>query len=107
MENPLLLKLDLLDYSLTRTRAGLQESAIAEYEQMIRDGMTLEPALVYKAPDGKLFPATGEHRKEAYGRAGMQAMPCMIKPGSRWDAICEGIKDNRHGAKLTTADKRH
>jgi hypothetical protein len=92
----------------TQTRANQSQEAIDEYAELIRDGGELDAAIVYS--DGeKYHRATGGHRLEAYRAAGRSTMPCIVRQGTRWDAIQEGIKDNqRHrGVRLTNADKAH
>ena len=100
--------LDWLSTEGVQTRAGLRESAVAEYAQAIREGGTFEPAVVYR--DGtSLHLAAGHHRLEAYRAAGKDKMPCIVREGTAWDAIKGGIKDNlqHRGERLTRADRRH
>ena len=100
-------KLDEIEVTKTQTREELRKGAIAEYADLIKSGRELEPALVIK--DGEvLYLAAGFHRREAYRLAGRDSMPCIIRPGTRWDAIVAGLADNQKhlGERLTNADKR-
>src|SRR4051794_40618994 len=108
IEKPLMIRLDKLDYSQTQTRAAVDEKAIDDYAQLLRDGVQLEPALVFKDNDG-LYPATGKHRAEAYRKLGRREMPCIIRRGGRFGAIEAGIVDNlkHQGVRISIADKRH
>src|SRR5262245_18524304 len=103
-----LLALDLLGNDATQTRAELRQQAINEYADKLREGDVLDPAIAYQ--DGcDYFLSAGFHRREAYRAAGKKEMPCIVRKGSKWDAIQAGIQDNsKHvGERLTRNDKRH
>jgi hypothetical protein len=102
------IRLDELDYSETRTRAALSEVAVNEYAEMLRAGIKLDPPVVFRTADGRLHPSSGEHRKEAHKAAGKDVMRCVVREGTKWNAIYTGILDNqKHGVRITAADKRH
>ena len=91
-----------------RTRAELNAKLVAEYANMMRDGVVLDPAIVYD--DGeKLHLSCGEHRYHAHRLEKRTKMPCIIRKGTWHDAFEEGIRDNlqHRGQRLTAKDKRH
>src|SRR5262245_48096080 len=90
-----------------KTRCGLKESAVQYLLDLLKDGVKLDPAIAIQ--DGpRLYLAAGDHRREAYRRFEKTAMPCVVRPGDRWTAIVEGLKDNLgHGEKLSREDKDH
>lgn len=90
------------------TRAGLRPSAVDEYAAVLRAGGSLGPGVVFRDGDGTSWLAAGHHRKAAHERAGRDRMECIIREGSRWDAICFGIGNNLRwqGERVTLDDKR-
>jgi hypothetical protein len=109
-ETPKWIYIDQLQYAETQTRAALREDAIEDYTQLIREGKDLGPAVVYREESsGRYFQATGNHRREAYRRAGQDKMPCVVRRGTKWDAIEAGIKDNQQhkGVRPSREDREH
>ena len=102
------IELGRINSKTTQTRAGLRDKAVEEYAEIIENGVDMDPIVVFD--DGRdYYLAAGFHRREAYQRLGRAKVPCVVRKGSRWDAIEFGIRDNlRHrGERLTNADKRH
>src|SRR5262245_21816504 len=75
---------------------------------MLSEKGDLDPALVYQDGDA-YYLAAGFHRREAYRKVGRSEMPCIVRVGTKKDAIFAGIRDNcKHlGERLTRADRRH
>lgn len=91
-----------------QTRKKLNPEAINDYAEVIKAGGTLDPPVLFD--DGKDFwLSAGHHRMAAYKMAGQTRMPCIVKHGSKWDAIAFGIKDDlaHKGERLSNADKRN
>lgn len=90
------------------TRAEIRERAVEEYASVLREGGTLEPAVVFRDGNGTNWLASGHHRRAAHAAAGVPKMPCVIKQGGRWDAVEFGIRSNRQwkGERLSLEDKR-
>jgi len=99
--------LDRFDLS-AQTRAGLREAAVDEYREVIENSGQLEPALAFQSSTGELYLSSGFHRRRAYELADRKTMPCVVKPGSLWDAIVSGIAANlvHRGERPSRADKR-
>jgi hypothetical protein len=92
----------------TQTRDSRRSEAVADYEKLIRDGVVMDPALVFlEAETGILWLGAGHHRFEAYDRAGFDSMPCIVRAGGKWEAIEAGLKDNfqHRGVRLSNKDK--
>lgn len=88
------------------SRTGLDEATVARYAELITAGEEFPPLVVFN--DGmKLWLADGWQRDAAYARAGIEAVPCDIRQGTRRDAILHSIRANaRHGLPFTNAEKR-
>jgi ParB-like chromosome segregation protein Spo0J len=99
---------DILDEGV-QTRESTRHEAVVEYASILRAGGKLDPAVVFKDEDGKIWLAAGHHRKAAHAAAKILKMPCIVKQGSRWDAIKFGIADNQkhRGERLTQEDRQH
>ena len=90
----------------TQPRAGLDQAAIAEYAEVIRDGGTL-PAVevVHDGTDYWLW--DGYHRLAAAEQEGETEYDCFVTPGTRRDAVLKSAGANaEHGLRRTDADKR-
>jgi hypothetical protein len=90
----------------TQSRAAMDEAAIAEYSEAIRQGATLPPLIAYY--DGAVFwLADGFHRYHAYRAAGVEAVMADVRTGSKRDAVLFSVGANAaHGLRRTNADKR-
>ena len=87
---------------------GLWQGAIDEYSELIESGTEMDPAIVYDAGDGHLYPADGQHRLRAYRKAGRHEMPCLIVKGSRCKRILRGLEENRkHTAERLSREEQH
>lgn len=106
MEHTEQVELDKIDTTDTQTRAVLREEAIQDYAERIEEGVKFDPAVLIREGE-KLYLSSGFHRFHAHRRANRRTMPCIIKEGSKWDAIEQGIKDNlqHRGERLTRADR--
>jgi len=103
-----LIDLDAITTEGSQTRASLRREAVVDYARLLRDGARFPPAVVYS--DGAaLHLACGHHRRAAYRAIGRTKMPCIVRQGTRWDAVEAGIRDNQQhlGERLTRQDKRH
>ena len=72
------------------------------------NGDKFDPAVVFDDGDS-IYLAAGHHRRAAYEKARCVEMPCIVKQGSKIEAIEYGVQDNlqHRGERLTNADKRH
>lgn len=90
----------------TQMRAGLNGDTVAEYRDAMKAGDTFPPIVVFF--DGSdYWIGDGYHRWHAAGEAGLDALPCDIRQGSRRDAILFACSANSvHGLRRTNEDKR-
>lgn len=90
----------------TQSRAAMDDAAIAEYTEAIRQGATLPPLIAYF--DGVDFwLADGFHRYHAYHAAGVEEVLAEVRTGSKRDAVLYSVGANAsHGLRRTNADKR-
>lgn len=90
----------------TQTRVALNEPAVAEYADALREGVKLPPVVVFF--DGSAhWLADGFHRFHAHKAARKGAINVDIKPGTRRDAVLYSVGANStHGLRRTNEDKR-
>lgn len=107
-ENLVMVPIESIEVEGTRTRAMLRPTAIEDYTQALKAGEELDPCVVFR--DGETtWLAAGHHRRRAHKRLDRTELPCVVKTGSKWDAIEYGIKDNlqHRGERISREDKRH
>jgi ParB-like chromosome segregation protein Spo0J len=107
----LLLKNITVDFAL-QPRTGIRKDTVAEYRDAILEGSQFPPLLVYHIGDGmdqeaRLLLADGFHRYYAALDAGLAEFDCIVRQGSRQEALKAAItKNSAHGLRFTRADKR-
>ncbi len=101
------MRVDRPHHGRRRNSLQVRPEVVEDYATLIGNGVEFPPAVVYQDGDDKLWLAAGRHRAEAYARAGEVRMPCLIRRGTRWDAIRFGIEDNlKQGERLSRDDRR-
>jgi hypothetical protein len=103
------MKLALDDLKLgagTQPRAKIDESAVADYAEAMRDGAAFPPVVVFF--DGEIYYlADGFHRVDAAYKLGLDAIEAEVKQGTHRDAIYYSLGANAdHGLRRTAEDKR-
>jgi len=90
----------------TQTRVALNEPAVAEYADALREGVKLPPVVVFF--DGSAhWLADGFHRFHAHKAARKASINVDIKAGTRRDAVLYSVGANStHGLRRTNEDKR-
>lgn len=89
-----------------QARTQLDRKTVKEYAELMLDGVEF-PALVVFDDGDKLYLADGWHRDAAAELAGIDALPCDVRKGTRRDAILFAVGANaRHGLRLSLADRR-
>lgn len=90
----------------TQPRVETNETAIAEYAEVIRFGGELPPVIVFD--DGaELWLADGFHRFHAHRKAGAMEIACDVRQGTKRDAILFSVGANAaHGLRRSNEDKR-
>lgn len=87
-------------------REQTDPAVVDDYAESIRDWIHSAPPIVY-GRDAQYWLADGFHRVAAAQRAGLDAVPVVIKPGDRRDALLFAAGANAtHGLRRTNADKR-
>jgi hypothetical protein len=90
----------------TQSRAAMDDAAIAEYSEAIRQGATLPPLIVYY-DSVDFWLADGFHRYHAYRAAGVEQVMTDVRTGSKRDAVLFSVGANAaHGLRRTNEDKR-
>ena len=89
-----------------QVRARMDEEAVEEYAERMREGDTFPPVTVFN--DGvHRWLADGFHRLAAARHAGLETISAKVKAGGRRDAIKYALGANLcHGLRRTNADKR-
>ena len=103
---------DLVLDKLVQMRASLNRSAIIDYADLYESGVKLPKIVVYFLPGGKKYVADGFHRVLAKkslvhrGVKGHDTISCLVRPGTKRDAILFAAGANRsHGVRRTNEDK--
>ncbi len=94
----------------TQSRAGINESAVADYRELLKaDPNNLPPITVFRVKGTEVFfMADGWHRLQAHTEEGFTHIQAEIKPGDVRDAMLYAVGANaEHGLRRTNADKRH
>ena len=89
-----------------QSRAEIDMSLVAEYAELMRDGVIFPPLTVLH--DGSThWLSEGFHRIAAYREAAFQTVPCVVKQGGLREAILFSVGSNAdHGKRRSNADKR-
>lgn len=90
----------------TQPRCMIDEAAVAEYAEDMRDGFPFPPVTVFH--DGAVnWLADGFHRYHGARRAGLDSILARVESGTVTDARWFACGANRtHGLRRTNADKR-
>jgi len=90
----------------TQPRCMIDEAAVAEYAEDMRDGFPFPPVTVFH--DGAVnWLADGFHRYHGARRAGLDSILARVESGTVSDARWFACGANRtHGLRRTNADKR-
>jgi len=91
-----------------QTRVAVDDAALADYADAMRDGARFPPVTVYEDADGTLYLADGYHRVGAAKIAGKSLILAEVTRGTFADALKFALGANaNHGLRRTNADKRH
>lgn len=90
----------------TQQRAVLNQDTVSEYADAYLAGVNMPPVVLFF--DGSTYwLADGFHRYFGAKKAGIEAIPAEITPGSQLDAQLYSFGANgTHGLRRTNADKR-
>ena len=96
-----------VDMQIQPRANGLNQSHVAEIEESYRNGVDVEPPVVWKLTDGKGFKLSqGFHRIEAARRAGLTHLECVVNVGTELKCVIDAMCSNQsHGLKRSTEDK--
>lgn len=90
----------------TQSRAQIDQAVIAEYADLIADGVKF-PAVTVFYDGAEYFLADGFHRYFATKKAGSPGILCNVEEGTLRDAQLYSYGANHnHGLRRTAADKR-
>jgi len=90
-------------------RVGLDDATVADYAALYRDrGPTaMDPIRAYAREDGRPILTRGFTRVAGARLAGLDALPCDLYAEADDEAMLrDSLSGNRHGLRLTNADKR-
>ena len=90
----------------TQPRVEINEEAVADYAERLREGVVLPPVTAFF--DGVVYwLADGFHRYHAHRRAGREAIAVDVHDGGLREAILYSVGANTdHGLRRTNEDKR-
>ena len=98
---------DLDTKNAIQCRAKLNRSQIKRYRERMKASDRFPPIEVFRI-GGLLCITDGLHRVEAALALGLEAILCIIRDGTRTDAIKAALRANiNHGVPRTNADKRN
>ena len=91
----------------TQARVVINESTVDDYAEAAREGQALPPPVVFF--DGSSYwMGDGFHRVLAYSRLEFAEVECVVKKGTRRDAVLYAVGANaNHGLRRTAEDKRN
>ncbi len=97
-----------VDPALQPRVEGLNQTVIEEYTEFVKGGGEFDKLMVvYEDEKGDHWLSEGFHRHAAYTAAGMVKAKCLVRKGSRRDALVNAAGSNAvHGLRRTNADKR-
>ena len=102
--NTLIIPIKSLDLSF-QTRYGLMDETVAEYAELMSDGVEFPPVSVYDI-SGVLSLVDGYHRVAAATQLKRDTIAAVVTPGTRADALrASVIANGKHGHRRTNADK--
>ena len=88
-------------------RTALNRTAIVDYAEAMERGDKFPSPVVFWIPGQKKYVADGFHRILAYKRNGVKTVKCLIRTGTKRDAILFAAGANRtHGVRRTLEDRR-
>lgn len=94
------------ELTFLQSRMDINSFAIAEYAEMMENGVEFDPVLAIQDETGKLFVWDGYHRGQAARRAG-KLLACAVEPGTYEEATWLALSANqKHGLRRSQADKR-
>jgi hypothetical protein len=94
------------ELSFIQSRAETNQELIAEYAEMMQDGVEFDPAQGVQDEAGRIFIHDGLHRGEAAKVAGVLLL-VEVAPGTKQDAEWLALSANqKHGLRRTQADKQ-
>lgn len=101
-----LIERDPAAVTFIQARAEVDYATIDEYARLMADGVTFDPALALRDPEGHIFVWDGYHRGQAAAKAG-RLLRLRVRPGCRAEAAWLALTANqRHGIRRTRRDKR-
>lgn len=112
VRKPRRIEVKLDDLVLSRDlqpRVGLDDATVADYAALYRDrGPTaMDPIRAYAREDGRPILTRGFTRVAGARLAGLDALPCDLYAEADDEAMLrDSLSGNRHGLRLTNADKR-
>jgi hypothetical protein len=97
---------DIAFSSETQPRTEIRTEVVDAYCADIRNGDQFPPVTLYH--DGEQYwIGDGFHRAMAFRSAGHDAVPAIVRPGGKREAILHAVGANAaHGLRRTNADKR-
>lgn len=91
-----------------QSRVQTDPGLITEYEENLKNNIPMPPAQGMMDESGNVYVFDGIHTTSARNNRGEEAVPVLLRLGSRTEAEMEASRANAtHGAKRTPADKRH
>lgn len=89
----------------TQSRARIDQDTLHDYAELLRDGKTLPPLLVFY--DGEFYwLADGFHRYFAAQNLGLEFVECDVREGTLREALAHSLGANQeHGLRRTNEDK--
>lgn len=112
IRKPRRIEVKLDDLVLSRDlqpRVGLDDATVGDYAALYRDrGPTaMDPIRAYAREDGRPILTRGFTRVAGARLAGLDALPCDLYAEADDEAMLrDSLSGNRHGLRLTNADKR-
>ena len=94
-----------IDPNPKQPRTSFDEEALAELAHSVKEFGLLQPIVVREMPDGRYQLIMGERRWRASQRAGLQAVPAIVRQTDDQDLLRDALLENIHRVQLNPLEE--
>lgn len=94
-----------IDPNPKQPRTAFDEEALAELAHSVKEFGLLQPIVVREMPDGRYQLIMGERRWRASQRAGLEAVPAIVRETDDQDLLRDALLENIHRVQLNPLEE--
>lgn len=94
-----------IDPNPKQPRTSFDEEALAELAHSVKEFGLLQPIVVREMPDGRYQLIMGERRWRASQRAGLEAVPAIVRQTEDHDLLRDALLENIHRVQLNPLEE--